>query len=109
MTKAEERIRFDTEGFWVERGGSPSARMAWERIQVVEAFKQDMLTFDLLCLEIAFGDTSIVVHEELLGWKEFVNQLPAMLVGIPPFQQWFATVAFPAFAENRLKLFARES
>ena len=76
---------------------------------MVEAFKQDMLTFDLLCLQIDFGETSIVVHEELLGWEEFVNQLPAILVGFPPFQQWFANVAFPAFEQNRLELFARES
>ena len=109
MIRVEERIEVDSLGFSVERVGLASTRIAWGSIQLVEAFKQDILTVDLLCLRFDLDGESIVVHEEQPGWQELVNVLPEKLAGFPPFMQWLGGVALPPFAENRVRLFASQS
>jgi hypothetical protein len=109
VVKVEDKIEIDALGFWVVRDGLPSKQIAWESILSIQAFKQDLVTVDLLCLLFDLEGVSILVHEDQAGWLELVNVLPTKLAGFPPFAEWFGSVALPAFAENRLKLFARRS
>jgi len=80
----------------------------WSEIQNVIAYKKDAVSVDMICFAIATGDGSAVeIHEEMIGWDTLVETLPKNLLGFPNGEQWFAAVAFPAFATNVTTLYQR--
>lgn len=94
-----------------ERGIKTASRMVcWGDVFHVVAFKRDLFSADLVCLEIQDGvNSSIEVDEQMEGWQELVAKLPDYLPGFPRFGEWFSRVALPPFATRPTELFAEGS
>ena len=82
--------------------------MRWEVVERVEAFKRDLFSVDLICLEFtAQNGEGIEIDEDDEPWRRLVEQLPARLEGCLALESWFSDVAFPAFETNRRVIFDR--
>jgi hypothetical protein len=83
--------------------------LPWAEIGTVDVFKRDLGVFDLICLQLshAHHERVIEVDEEDVHWQELIDALPTLLPGCRAFAGWFGDVAFPAFDENRQRLFER--
>jgi hypothetical protein len=82
--------------------------IAWRDTIRVEVFKQDWFTVDLICLTIVLrDDRTMELNEEMDGWKSLVEKLPEYLPGCQTLEEWFPTVAFPAFKTNRNVIYSR--
>lgn len=109
---AELRIIHNSELVVVERwerGFKTASRMAcWADVFHVVAFKRDLFSVDLICLEIQDRvNSSIEVDEQMEGWKELVASLPDYLPGFPKFEEWFSRVALPPFETRPTELYRR--
>jgi len=72
---------------------------AWTEVEEIHAFKRDLFATDLICLRfILSGDRAVEINEEMAGYHDLQSLLqrkfPEMQVN------WFADVAFPAFATS---------
>jgi hypothetical protein len=78
--------------------------MRWAEVHRATAFKRDLFTVDCICLLFArLDDTGLELGEEMAGWRSFVAALPLHLPGCH--DDWFSTVAFPAFAPNPTEIY----
>lgn len=90
--------------------GEPVERAAaWTAITRVVAYKVDLLSCDLICLAFEAGDLTLETDEEMEGWTDLLAALPAHFQGIPPQQDWWMAVAFPAFAKNATQLYPKKT
>jgi hypothetical protein len=102
-------ISFDHEAFTVRdlrirKGGCDSMR--WSDVHLVTAFKRDLWAVDCICLYFARSDdTGVEVDEEMAGWRTLIAALPLHLPGCR--EDWWAEVAFPAFAPNLTQIYRR--
>jgi hypothetical protein len=73
--------------------------IAWTDVEEIHAFKRDLFTVDLICIEFRLGENRIVeIHEEMVGYHDLQ---PWLQKKFPEIQaNWFTTVAFPAFVTN---------
>ena len=100
-------IEVEEDGFSV-RFNASAERMPWSAITSVVAFKRDTYIVDLICLAIQVDEGKIMeVNEEMSGWSALVMGLAERLPGFPSFEDWFRSVAFPAFKTNTTVLFDR--
>ena len=103
MTKRDEPVATTAGG--VECGDTS---LAWSEVREVLAYKKDLLTTDLVCLEfITFRDTAVVIDEERPGFHELLRKLPNFLDGFPPAEDWWRQVEQPPFATNLAHLWMR--
>ncbi|MFO0985592.1 MAG: hypothetical protein U1E76_28300 [Planctomycetota bacterium] len=104
-------IAMDSAGLTVtdlRRKNTEPLGMRWIEIHRVIAFKRDLFAVDRLCLLLADADgLGIEVHEDMARWRALVTALPQHLVGCKPWSEWFAAVAFPAFATNQTEIYKR--
>ena len=83
-------------------------QLRWPEVARIDAYKRDRFIYDRICLFVARADGSgVELNEEMDGWKLFCEALPQLLPGCKSFDDWFGTVAFPAFATNKTELYAR--
>src|SRR5437762_801327 len=91
--KCEDKIKFDASGFAVTRVKGrflQSRSMAWSEVCSAIAFKRDLLVVDCVCLLLAHDNgTGIEVDEEMEGWAELTQALPAHLPGCKAWEDWF--------------------
>ena len=87
-------------------GTELASEVEWGKVSRVVAYKRDAMTHDVIAL--GFLGTGIDVNEDMEGWDELLKKLPDYLPGCQPFEQWFQTVAFPAFAMNPTDIYRRE-
>ena len=87
-------------------GSELVSEVEWGKVSRVVAYKRDAMTHDVIAL--GFLGTGIDVNEDMEGWDELLKKLPEYLPGCQPFEQWFQTVAFPAFAMNPTDIYRRE-
>jgi hypothetical protein len=67
----------------------------------VTAFKMDLLTSDLICLEIESEDgTSFLVNEDMEGFSDLCKVLNKILPNIR--EAWYQAVGLPPFKPNKL-------
>ena len=83
--------------------------VAWRDTVRIEVFKRDLWAVDLICLTIVLNDNkTLEVNEEMDGWESLVDKLPEHLPGCRKFEDWFETVAFPAFKTNLTVIYSRD-
>ena len=83
--------------------------LAWEDTTCITAFKRDLYTVDLICLEVRLKENKTVeLNEDMDGWESLVGHLPIYLPGCKNAEQWFETVAFPAFKPRLTVIYRRE-
>ena len=97
----------DDAGFTVVEDGKTLARVLWPEILEIFAYKEDRGTCDDICLGFRVSDDGAfwMVSEEFIGYKNMVAELERRFSGIRT--DWFADVAFPAFAQNRTTLWGQ--
>jgi len=104
-------IAFDSQGFTVTELQSQKQKAvarSWSGVCMVTAFKRDLFTVDRICLHLGGADgAGVELDEEMAGWNRLVEALPTLLPGCKPSSEWFANVAFPAFAANPTEIYLR--
>jgi hypothetical protein len=102
-------ISFDANGIILTNLRSRKAQpttMRWQEVRRATVFKRDVFTYDCICLLLSRSDkTGIELDEEMYGWNRLTRSLPQFLPGCQPWDQWFSTVAFPAFAPNQTEIY----
>jgi hypothetical protein len=79
---------------------------AWNRVQRAVAYKRDLSSHDLICIELQFDDgTTRVIDEECDGFAELMAQMNRALPGVP--QEWYFDIMLPAFEATPTLLFER--
>lgn len=104
-------VRRHGTGFALHTPQRPPVRVNWGEVCEVRAFKMDLISRDLVCLSVIAGPDgrptrSIQLHEDMPGWYTLLEELQVNLPGCR--QDWWAEVAFPAFATNERVIFKRE-
>ncbi len=65
-----------------------------DEITEVVFYKKDLMTTDLICVEIHSGENFTFYHEEWDGWRELIDQLEEL----SEFDmEWYLKVVKPAF------------
>jgi hypothetical protein len=77
----------------------------WDEVDGIIAFKRDLYTTDLICLEMHSGHSglSYSVHEEMKGYESFLSHMEERFE--IPRSSWWEKVAKPAFKEDRTVLY----
>jgi hypothetical protein len=104
------RISISTDGFSVSSNESFCWSLKWDEITRVVAFKRDLFNTDLICFGFQHFDRQDAVwciHEEMLGFKEFVVDLERATDGAWPDR--FQNIAHPAFEQCWTELWKAES
>jgi hypothetical protein len=78
----------------------------WRDIELITAYKADLLTYDDLRLDMDFGEVGLTLSEDLAGWSEFVDMLPRKLPGI--LRDWEEKVLHTPFATNLTLIYTRK-
>lgn len=82
--------------------------IVWRDTISIHAYKRDVFAVDLICLCIvSSGEDAVEIDEEMQGWDELIKKLPDYLTGCKKFEEWFETVAFPAFELNLTEIYKR--
>ena len=87
-------------GFNIVHKNEIQLYVEWDKISKVATYKADLLTTDLICLEIhIIGDEKIYeVHEEMKLFSDFCQALSDNLDLIN--SNWYMDVMLPAFKTN---------
>ena len=107
----EFAITFDSTGLMLgdlRLHPTPDLRLPWREIGRIVAYKRDLFVYDRICMFVARADGSgVELNEEMDGWQTFCEELPQALPGCKSYDDWFRSVAFPAFAKNTTELYGR--
>jgi hypothetical protein len=97
----------DARGFCVIRDGAAVMTCQWSMVNRVIAFKRDHGLYDEICLRFDFVDRlgELEISEDWCGYDQLIQELKSALPGGP--DNWWETVSFPAFAENRTIIYAK--
>jgi len=107
---ADQRISHDRFGLTLEQAsGEVVGRFTWSEVKSAMAFKRDLLTTDLACLEFMLETSSFEINEEVPGWQSVVDLLPDYLPGARPYVEWWPEVVQPPFQASRLTVFQRHA
>ena len=81
----------------------------WADIAAVDVFKRDLFAVDLICVQLLRDGEmpGVEVSEDDPRWSELTSALPVHLPGCQRWGEWFNDVAFPAFAANPRRIYAR--
>ena len=113
IRKVRCSIRFDADGIKVVVFRDPKSsplEIGWNAIDRLTMFKRDCFAIDLICLCLEFSsDCAIELDEHMDGWQAFVEALPHYVPGCQASEEWFCTVAFPAFATNPTEIYRRDA
>ena len=104
-------LRRERGGFAMHMREGTIVGVKWTEVLEVRAYKMDLISRDLVCLSVLTGTDGIAsrsmqLHEDMPGWYTLLEELQVNLPGCR--QDWWAEVAFPAFAANERVIFKRE-
>ena len=103
-----QKLLCTPEALRIERAHGEPTVILWPRIERVIAFKRDCYTVDSIRLLIGMaGGEAHELSEDDEGWQDAMAQLPERLPGCLSFEDWFFTVAFPAFEANTTQIYQR--
>ncbi|HCN29942.1 MAG TPA: hypothetical protein DIT64_14610 [Verrucomicrobiales bacterium] len=83
--------------------------VAWECVTEASAYKRDLWSTDQICIAFTMdNETFIEIHEEMRGFCDLCERLPAVLPGALAFGSWYQEITVPAFEPCLTRLFTRE-
>ena len=88
---------YSDEGFEIVLESSRE-KVRWTSIERIIAYKVDLFTTDLICLDIECNGRKLTISEEVPGWFQFIKKVSSTLSGIP--KNWELQVANPTFHAN---------
>lgn len=79
--------------------------LTWDEIGPIQAYKRDLLTTDLLCMDVSVKGTQIhyTIHEEMDGFDRFCEALAETFMLKEP--NWRSKVLREPFRENLTQVF----
>ena len=105
-TEGLERLDLVPDGFRLIRASEDIAQISWQEIEEVTAFKRDLITTDLICIEIRTHDDRVMeFNEEVAGFEPCLEEMQRNLHGFDT--RWHEKVVKPAFAANKTVLFSK--
>jgi hypothetical protein len=106
MKKGEAKLESSSSGFCIP---GVVNQIDWDCVYRISAFKRDEFTSDLLCFELEFNDgdmcNRVVIHEELEGFENFLNQLENSSLELA--REWRKAVFAQTFDANLTVVFER--
>lgn len=98
-------LTFNDSGFRVVTGGDDRVQVPWADIREIIAFKVDLFSQDTIRLGFCVDDSGKLseVDEDWPGFKQLVTELERRF---DIRNNWWSTVAFPAFAEKHVTLWS---
>ena len=77
----------------------------WSEIDSINAYKKDLLAYDIVIMEIVCGENTLLINEESPGWFQLVLRLKEIFKEIP--KDWDTEIIQPAFKENYTVIYKR--
>lgn len=98
-------IAVGANGISVVENGVTVWTLTWDKIGAIHAYKRDLITTDLLCMDVKVKGTQIyhTIHEEMNGFDRFSEALAKALVLKEP--NWRSMVLQEPFQENLTQVF----
>jgi len=89
------------------KDGTEVWRFRWDSVTRIIAYKRDLFTIDLICLDFFVESQQLTypTHEEMKGFLELYDQMHRIIPSIG--ESWWSEVAFPAFATNEKVLYEK--
>jgi len=78
----------------------------WNEIEEINVYKKDILTIDLICMDIFFKETYIMFSEDTPGWYHLVAKLKEVFNHIP--KDWDNDIILPPFETNFKTIYKRD-
>jgi hypothetical protein len=99
-------ISLDNTGFDVLRQDHIVARVEWEQVHEINAFKVDCFIYDTICVAFTLLDDRVCeITEEIEGFDAIAGEIEQRY-GVSK-ESWWSKVAFPAFETNLTCLWSR--
>ncbi|WP_432200523.1 hypothetical protein ACRAQ7_13310 [Erythrobacter sp. W53] len=95
------KLEFDETSFSV-LANSVTTSMRWTDIETVYAYKQDLISYDQICLTLVGGGKELTVYETMDGYSQFRSHMEKTL-GIDP--EWIFNVMTPPFDTNLTRIY----
>jgi hypothetical protein len=80
-------------------------KVHWSEIEKTEAYKEDLMTTDMVCLDIVLTESVISINEEVNGYEYFIKELEKQFQSIEKGWEW--KLIQPPFAKNHMLLFTK--
>jgi hypothetical protein len=100
----DNHIEIRDDGFTVALK-SGAKDILWKDIQEINAYKDDLMTYDVICLDIILTDSVVKITEEVEGWSDFTEKLNKVFPAID--KEWYINIMLPAFETNFITLFKK--
>lgn len=98
---------FNDNSFSIQIGNSIK-EISWSEINFMLAYKVDLYTTDIICLEIYYSNhLNFKINEETPGWFLFLENSKKMLPKI--MANWEMNIAIPAFETNLTLIYDKEN
>ena len=78
----------------------------WSEIEKIEAYKEDLMTYDMLCLNIDLKESIILITEETEGYEYFIKELEKQFPSIEKGWDW--KIIQSPFVRNHTVIFSKE-
>jgi hypothetical protein len=101
------RLELTSDGFQVVRADTSSviAVARWSEVCKINAYKRDLLTYDMICLLFELADgTGIEVGDNTQGFTDVTTSMEVTL-GISA--HWYLDISTPAFTTNGRVLYLK--
>jgi hypothetical protein len=95
---------YTDDGFTITLNEAPCF-IKWSAIERITTYKRDLMTYDLVCMEITYDNRMFTIHEESLGWYQFIKRTKAVFPEIP--ESWDVDIVLPSFETNWKALYQR--
>lgn len=83
-------------------------RFEWAEVKRIVAYKDDLITVDLVCIEFELNDGLVyLAHDECIGFEALLGKMSEAIPAIAP--EWFTRITTPAFERNYTVLFEKTS
>jgi hypothetical protein len=104
-----DRVILKTEGFALYRGSAIKGGVDWREIDKITVFKEDLLTYDVVCMEFMLGAKNEVfeVNDDVEGFWGLVKRIKEVFPTSR--QDWEAVVLKPAFDRNPTVVYERRA
>jgi hypothetical protein len=101
-------IVLNEHGFGVESATQEQlAELIWTKVTKITAFKLDLFSTDLVCIEFEQeNDAPVRTNEEMTGYDALKKTLPLRFAGLNI--EWEKSVVLPAFATNLTVLWKKD-
>jgi hypothetical protein len=74
-------------------GSTRTVAISWAEVSRVAAFHREVMAQPIACVAISDPARIVVLDEQMEGWNQLINQLPARLALAPSFAEWRGNTA----------------